>query len=373
MKLFKPLLLSLGVILALVIVAELIVRLAFPVPMEPGATLTLKNEIEGVKQSVGFRFDGDRLRSIGWSKGKESKNLRILCIGGNGTISILQSAEDTWWGQLAAEVGKAKGIDRQVEVAAIAHLPDGKITTGLAEAHRLLGRYKVDLVICSFGFADAFGQPGNYQRDPDRLQKLLARPERGDLKYRLAKASHLVRIVRNSRTSKGHRQRQGQIGQVNYYKELLSTANRFYMSCPGVTTLTRTGDDPLDEFVAGVNGFISLAKAQGAKLLIVGEPTIYKSELTAAEIAALTVPYRTSTEVENGAVRVMPVAVERELQRFNKAAEAACAATGTSWYNLQGDIPRFADHFLTETYLTDKGSKAVAAKLLEPVLGALRQ
>ena len=74
MKFFKPILLVGIALAALVLVVELVVRFAFPVPMEPAGSMTLTNEIPGLKQNVSFRFDGDHLRKLNWSKKRSALN-----------------------------------------------------------------------------------------------------------------------------------------------------------------------------------------------------------------------------------------------------------------------------------------------------------
>ena len=122
MKIFKFIVVG---AIALTVLIELVIRFIFPVPMEPGATLLLTNEIPGLKPSVRFEFDGDQLRKQNWSKGRVSENLRVLCFGGNATTSIIQGSADTWWGVLSSELAREAG--KKVEVAALAHSTGGKL------------------------------------------------------------------------------------------------------------------------------------------------------------------------------------------------------------------------------------------------------
>ena len=370
MRIAKPLLIAGIAIATLVLVAELIVRFAFPVSMEPSGSMSLSNEIPGLKQSVSFRYDGDQLRKLNWSKKRSSGNPRILCIGGNGTTAMLQNAGDTWWGQLAAKLSDELG--KPVEVAALAHLPGGQILPALARSEKLLERYDVDLVVVALGFGDTMGFPGDYKYDPKKLDTLRAQEPKG-FKYKLAKASHLLRIIRNSRRSKSLQQRQQEIAKPNFYRDYLAELNRFAGSRPVASKFERTGDDPLREYVDGVAGFIDLAKREGSGLLFVGEPTIYKSSIGQREASRITVWWNLTTPEadKNTAVRVAPLAVESELQRFATAAGEKCAAAGVPFVNLQGEIPRYVDNFVTETYLTDEGAMRMAEKLVGPVKAAL--
>ena len=362
MKILKPILLIGIALAALVLVAELIVRFAFPVPMEPAGSMSLSNEIPGLKKNVSFRFDGDYLRKMNWSKKRSSSNPRVLCVGGNGTTAMLQNAEDTWWGNLGTQLSKDLG--KPVEIGSIGILPRGQILPALVMSEKLLERYDVDLIICSLGFGDALGFPGDYKYDPGKLEKIRGQEPSG-FKYQLAKASHLLRIVRNKRRARSQEQRAKAISQPNFYRDYLVAMNQLVSQRPVADRLIRTGDDPLKEYLEGIDGFVALAKKKGAALLVVGEPTIYKSTLGAKEAARVTVLWNpvTPKSEEVVGVRLAPLAVESELQRFYAAAAEKCEAAGVPFVNLQGDVPRYVDNFVTETYLTDLGAKTVAEKL----------
>ena len=245
MKLIKPLLIAGGVSVALVILVEVIIRIAFPVPMEPPGRLVLTNDIPGVKQSVDFRFNSERLRTVGWTEKKQGEGIRLLCLGGNGTIAPLQNSQDAWWGQivpmLSAELGEP------VESACPVTVPEGKILPGVAVAERALLHYEVDLIVVMFGFNDAIATPGDFKLDPERLARLRAQEPVGK-RYQLAKASHILRIVRNARTTKAQRRHQDRIARPNYKRDWLAARAQHIPSPPMADTIDPTGDDPQDEF-----------------------------------------------------------------------------------------------------------------------------
>lgn len=372
MKFLKPLLLLGMACFALFVAVELIVRLFFPVPMEPPGGILLTNEIPGIKESVSFDYNGEQLRTLGWTEKKKSDSLRILAVGGNATSALLQSAPDAWWGQLASQLAEATG--RTVEVAAPAETRGGFALPSVAAAEEVLQRQKVDLVIGMFGFMDAMATPGDAKFSPaalDRLRKL----EPVGIKYQIAKLSHLARMVRNSRTAKSQRARQSQLARPNYYRDFLLARGQYVASRPLLERFDRSGDDPLKNYLLGIEALAQAAEENGAKLLMVGEPTIYKSTFTPAEAIRLTVPFfpEDPKGKEGKAItyRIRPLAVESELQRFYGAAAERCDQLGVGWLNLQGEIPRFPDYFVTETYLTDQGARRVAEKLLPPVAALL--
>ena len=79
---------------------EIIVRIFFSVPMEPGVKLTLRNEIPGISSNVRYSFDGYRLRKTNWLDDNRDDSVRVICFGGNATTTVFQTAEDAWWGKL---------------------------------------------------------------------------------------------------------------------------------------------------------------------------------------------------------------------------------------------------------------------------------
>ncbi len=369
MKILK--LIFVGVI-ALALIVELGIRLFSPVPMEPGATILLTNEISGFKPSVRFSYDGDQLRKLGWSDSRQSENLRVLCFGGNATTSILQRSEDTWWGVLASELSTQMG--EKVEVAALAHSPRGQILPALVKAEALLEKYEVDLIICCFGFGDAMGFYGDYIYDPGKLDGLRMNKPSG-FKYSLAKASHILRMIRNSRTRKFLRNRQEPFTEPNYLKKQILLRKNYCNQLPlreGIIRVMRTGDDPIREYVDGIRGFISLAENKGAQLLVMEESTVYGSEFSNLKDDLAAPMFFPRLPKQGEGYQVSLLAVAQELRRFFDEGRRECGQAGVPWLNAQAGAPPFEDYFASETYLTDKGSSAMALRILAPVLQILK-
>ncbi len=370
MKIFK--LIVVGAI-ALIVLIELVIRFIFPVPMEPGATLLLTNEIPGLKPSVRFEFDGDQLRKQNWSKDRDSENLRILFFGGNATTSIIQGSADTWWGVLSSELARETG--KKVEVAALAHSTGGQIISALSKAELILDKYEVDLIICCFGFGDAMGFYGDYKYSPDKLERLRESRPKG-FKYGLAKASHVLRIVRNQRTKKYLQGTHQRFNEHNYLLKQLEMFRQYASSLPlreGVIRKMRKGDDPLREYIDGINGFISLAAKHNAKILVMEEPTIYTtlpSGLTDDLVKPKPVFFASKPSPGQGN-QVSILAVEQELRRFFDAGRNACETASIPWLGLEKLQFPASGQYASETYLTDHGAQTLALGVLPKVLELL--
>ena len=175
-----------------------------------------------------------------------------------------------------------------------------------ASTEKLLKRYEVDLVIVMVGFMDVMATPGDAVFSPaalDRLRKL--EPAGG--KYQLAKLSHLARIWRNGKTARIQRAKQKDLAQLNYYRDFLRARGQFLASRPALDGFTRTGDDPLKNYLLGLDALAAAAKQNGAKLLLVGEPTLYKSSLGPTEANRLVHFADRAAEVEAHAAGVRPI------------------------------------------------------------------
>ncbi|MCP4849547.1 MAG: hypothetical protein GY899_16535 [Verrucomicrobiaceae bacterium] len=368
MKLFK---IIVGGAIALGLLVELVIRLAFPVPMEPGATILLSNEIPGLKSSIRFEYDEDQLRKHHWSKGRQSDNLRVLCFGGNATTSIIQRSEDTWWGVLAGELEERTG--KKVEVAALAHSKGGQILPALWKAESVLAKYDVDLVICCFGFGDAMGFYGDYSYDPGKLERMRDSKPSG-FKYSLAKASHVLRIIRNGRTKKFLRSTHERFAEHNFLKKQLLLRRNYWANLPlreGIIRTMRKGDDPLREYIDGLRGFISLAKKSGAQLIVMEEPTIYAAEPSDHKDNLMAPIFFTSKPDSGDGYQVSSLAVAQELQRFFDAGRNECMNAGVLWLSSEAEPMPVSENYASETYLTDKGARALAFGIITPVLRAI--
>ncbi|RYD25606.1 MAG: hypothetical protein EOP86_27080, partial [Verrucomicrobiaceae bacterium] len=157
--LFKILRRTVLALLGLFLVLEAVLWLFARTPVEPLKRLDLSNSIPGLKKEVRVTFDRHVARYLDDKNGsKPPGTIRILCLGGSGTLSMLQNAEDTWWGQLGRRLQK-QGL--KVEVAAWGQEKAG-IVASTPVAGQLMEEWHPDLVIGNFGFDDVVSQPVKY-------------------------------------------------------------------------------------------------------------------------------------------------------------------------------------------------------------------
>ena len=314
MKIVKILGILAAVGLGLLVVVELVLRFAMPVEMEPPIRITLSNELPGIgTKTVTYDLNGEGLRGHQWSPKRQSNSIRILAVGAHSTSHMLQMPKDTWWGQLAQQLEAQTG--KRVEVAATGSLVNSQILPGLAAAERALegSAADVDLILVQFGLGDVLEHPANFQFDSGKLNKLRS-PAKQGFGYKLAKVSQMARRLRSGRIRDSRRAQHQALSEPNYYAEMLKYRTGLYPQLPFVTKIERT-DDPVKEYLAGVQGFIDLAKSKGKKLMFIGEPTLHFEFMANAESSRL-LNVANVGEGENPASRVRPEWLQRELDRY---------------------------------------------------------
>ena len=345
---------------------EVIVRIFFPIPMEPGVALTLNNEIPGIRSNVRYSFDGYRLRKANWDDGQGGDSIRILCFGGNATTTVFQKSEDAWWGKLAERTSKETG--KNIEVGAMAKTSNGQfILPSVVNAEKIVEKYEPDLIVCCYGFGDTLHYK-DYVYNSDKITALREGVPRG-LKYSLAKISHMMRLIRNKKTSRHLKEAWKPLNAPNYHRDLLFRDRLYYQSCPELEYIKRDEHDPLNEFIDGIKAFSELATKNGCRLLVVGEPSIHSQSLGKEELSLMTSVYYPTKPVpsKGSGHRVRPETIALELQRFHAAASDYCEQNEIQWVNLHGMIPQTIEYFLSETDVTDVGASEIADKLMPAV------
>ncbi|MES2708724.1 MAG: hypothetical protein V4726_19165 [Verrucomicrobiota bacterium] len=371
LKLLRRILIALfGLFLVLEAVLWIFVR----TPREPLKRLDLSNRIPGLKKDVRFSFDRVIARYLDDKNGsKPSGTVRILCLGGSGTLAMLQNAEDSWWGQLGRLL-QEKGLP--VEVAAWGQDKAG-IVTSTAVAAQLIEDWRPDVVIGNFGFDDVVSQPLNYTYDPGKAQHLSPPPRPAGWKEAVITVSQTARLgrlwARNSEAS----MLQNTLGRPDHYKDVFETMKQ-KLGAGGFEPLPArpVKDDPLKEYLDGWKILETLAKRHGATLIMTGEPALDDATINRTQmenLIAIVLKDGRAPLSEAKFLRPDPTWVERELQRYGDAAEKLAAESGIPWLDLNGRVPRSLDHFFSDVMLTDEGAAAAARLLLptvEPVVKA---
>ncbi|MEM9479348.1 MAG: hypothetical protein AAGA58_06765 [Verrucomicrobiota bacterium] len=378
MKVVRYLLILAAIVLALVIATELLWRTMNPQPMEPGFSLKTSNELRGMtSENVVFRVDSHGLRGLNWSEGKDGIGIRLLAVGGQATNHPLQNPEQLWWGVLAESLKAKSG--KEVEAAAVNLGPEPTIANAYGVIAKTLKEVNVDVIVVMLGLGDIIFQPEDYKLDENIFEKEANDNPSFGLGHTLAKYSHVLRSIRNSRVRAAKNREFGKYRRKNYFASFLPSAIAQYRQLPSRLSFNRD-QDPMEEYVLGLDKLKKLADQKGVKLIIAGEPTlhsiIYESKSGAERVLtgdrtmspAGVLHLGAVERVENGRrilVRLNPGWIEQELNRYYFAARDKCAELGIPFVDLNGTIPRDLEHFLTEVILTDKGA-AKAAEMILP-------
>lgn len=356
------------------------IRVTAPIRLPLGQT------IPHVKPSIVFTANkfGFRTRSVN-SKLKPEGTIRVLCVGASTTLSEPQNTEDTWCARLETKL-KALGIGN-VETAAFGR--DGWRAVHLLDwtVHNALD-YHPDIVITLMGVNDlAFAGGAQWkpadldavvhadllpdavrQRCAARLPGVIcaAVASRGTMAAFEACAEHLqwcrliagIQPVQNSQratTLEWHS------GNLPHLRAML--AAQPYSASP------QREPDPIDEFSAAMDRLVAYLTAARVSVIMLGQPTLWSSELSQAEKAALWFPVTTRT----GWVRTDPGWLDAEMQRYNARQRDIARARHAAYVDLDGRIPKNLDYFFDDCHYTDAGSDKMASEILPAVQDLLRQ
>ena len=381
-KLLRKLIFALIILVALF---ESICWIFVSFPIEPLRTLDLNNDIPGFKKDVRLIFGDDLVRYVDWTGGeKPAGTVRVLCIGGLATQAMLQSASDTWWGQLHARL-KQQGL--KVEMAS-----RGFDRAGILEITVAMGpvieRLKPDVIILNTGFDDVIVHPADYEYDKDKLSKVPARTKPSAVKDFLTRVSQTVRFKRWWSKDSENKKLQNELGRKDVYKKFLEEKRTMVngdrdklKEVPGLPRhegiLRMAGsNDPLPEYLDGLKAFADIAAKNGASLILTGEASLQDSVMNLTQEESLLAYIALSKPEANGnipAARPNPAWVMREMERFAEKAKEFAAGNKLPWFDLNGKVAKTTDNFFSDVMLTDAGAAeagALLAPVVEPVVRA---
>lgn len=352
----------------LVGLTEAVLWLAAPVAKRAPLTYRFENQLPGLKEKVEFRINEYGLRT--WEAPQENgKPLHLLCIGGAATTALLQNDEDTWWGQLGSLLQK-EFPDRKVKVSALLR-DDGPLLFAARWAHDKLPEIKPDVVLVMGGFGDVVSQPADYHYDAEKINKLPSVDgSSGGLKNFLLDISQLARRYSHTRQRRMHLQRLGPLGELNAYAKLLAQTRAAYAQLPvRYESDRKEGQDPAFEFIDALNVIASSAKAVGAGIIFIGEPTLQRGLLDPLETQLLHRWFflKGGPPTPETVVRLDPGWVELEMRRYYASMEKLANTLKAPFLNPERHVPASAMVFVDDTMFTDAGA-ASFAQLVLPVV-----
>ena len=375
-KIIRKLLLAM---VALIVVFEAACWIFHPFPVEPLMTLNLDNAIPGFKKDVQLTFGDDFVRYVDWTGGeKPAGTVRILCVGGLSTQAMLQSAPDTWWGQLHSRL-KQQGL--KVETASRGFDRAGIIEMAAGMAP-IVERLKPDVIILNSGFDDVIIHPADYEYDKDKLANLPVLPKPSGIRKALMSFSQTARFKRWWSKDSDNKKRQNELGRKDVYRKFLEEKRKMVNGdrdnsgqqngLPRHEGILRMGtaNDPLLEYLDGLKAFADIAAKQGAALILTGEASLHDSVMNLVQENSLLAYIALKSPEANGdvpAARPNPAWVMREMERFAAKAEEFAVANQLPWFDLNGKVAKTSDNFFSDVLLTDAGA-AEAGPLLVPIV-----
>ncbi len=114
--------------------------------------------------------------------------------------------------------------------------------------------------------------------------------------------------------------------------------------------------DLLTEFTDGLEELLLHLKRQGVETVILGQPVLWKTDMSPAEKNVLWCDVNT----KEGPVRTGGKWLETEMSRYNQAQEKLAETYQVPYVPLDLLIPKTLEFFYDDCHFTDKGNRAVA-------------
>ena len=142
---------------------------------------------------------------------------------------------------------------------------------------------------------------------------------------------------------------------MNGIRKICHASESIYRAYPAVNEVPRD-PDPIEEFEAATQHLLRLLRDRGVEVIVLGQPTIWKPDLSRDELDALWFPVNTA----NGYVRPSGSWLIAEMRRYNEVQRKLAKQYGMTFVDLDTKIPKDLEHYFDDCHFTDKGSRAVA-------------
>ena len=332
--------------------------LVHPLPSGQSARWIWKHDIAGLKHEVVFEKYLD-LRGLSWNEQsplrKPAGTFRVLIVGASTTESSQQEPQDAWWGLLEQRLQQQPEFSgKAVQVLAFGQ-GGFEVSDDATWLKHEFSELTPDVLITLVGVNDvAF--PEHSDSDLPGMYRLRGFLRKVSQIYRHASAIKLKWDLSRGVAVKWI--------TAQDMKKVTEELRSLPLSEPA-----SRHPDPLPGFVTGLHSIIKLAKQNGVPVLLLGQPVLWKEEMTPEEDSVRwfrhyegQVPFRASGGW-----------MYREMQRFNEAQRKAAAETGTCYLNLDQVAPKSLEVFYDDCHFTDAGSIKVAEAVLPAVVECLRK
>lgn len=377
----KLILKQIALSVALLIAADAILWVVAPARTERYAA-TFHQNLPGLRSQVEYKSFAGGLRSLALED-LTSKNgdLRVLCVGASTTEQSTQSIEDTWCAVLESRL-KALRPEWAGRFHTLSYGAGG-LRTYDALAW-LLARAKdiqPDVVITLLGINDLTWGGGRNNAIRDVSALLSGTPShpsssnpgaeftggwKQSLKEECFRLSQLCQRAKAAWTNA--KARVPLIGALTFqwHSANLPKLRSDYQALPAVASPTRS-PDPFLEFDAATDQLVKSMRGFGAEVIVLGQPVLWKPDLSEHERAAMWFPVNTA----DGFVRPSSVWLSAEMRRYNDAQRDIAMKHGVSFVDLDAAIPKSLDYYFDDCHFTDKGSHAVAEAILPALQKAI--
>ncbi len=344
-------------IAGIVVVAllELILWTAIPVGVERPLSLRLENDLPGFSASSRVNLDTDGVRSFGY----QNADKRILFLGGDNTVALLESTPDTWWVRVSKKMSASN-----VGVAAW-----GVPSAGVVLDHRFLvgniEALKPTMVVLSVSPNEVV----NLRTVGDVSDELLNQPIKftaSGWKGKLIGVSQVARRLRNLFRG-GDAGYLGSLNGKNKIADDLRQKHMVYQQAQFSADLIGNGS-PSQIVSKVIRAMDALCKQNGAKLMVVGEPFPHEAVMINSEQSLFTlVQVVEGQDGEPVPVRIDPGALKHAFETFFVDISKTCNELGVPFVSTHETLSPAGALFTGDRLLNDLGHQSMADTLAKKI------
>ncbi len=366
-KLAKRVLVQSIVFLVGMAIADLMLWVFLPVPLERPHAVTrkLKQNLPGLKKEIEYTRNAFGFRSVSMKrKEKAPGTIRIICMGASTTDQSMQNTEDIWSSILEKSLNEAfKSTGFRIETAAYGH--GGTRTAELLYwAEPKLLEFEPDLVITLVGINDLClnGYPGySYSSLGERLEEIAQKEseDESDLWHRCRAISQVCRRLDMAERNLEIWWKIFSGRTLQWHSKNVPNFRRRYRQLPHVD-VPRRETDPMREFSDSIAGLLEFLKKSDIDVIVLGQPVLWTDSLKPQEADALWFSVASS----DGAVRPSLSWLEQEMRRYNDEQRRQAELLGADYVDMDRCIPKSLEYFFDDCHFTDMGNQKVASAIL---------
>ncbi|MBX2869990.1 MAG: SGNH/GDSL hydrolase family protein [Acidiferrobacterales bacterium] len=360
-SLLKILFIQLCLILVILVVAELIFALLFPVVPDRSVNKQFSQNIEGLKKEIIYDRNRVGLRTNSLvTLEKPDDTVRILCVGASTTDQATQSTADTWCANLQEQL-TTEYQNRQIRFESAAYGRGGiRAVDNAVWLSENLDAIEPDIVVTLLGINDLSLNGGeNYQTR--KIQEVLDKKSKSAAELcqeYLQLCRRGVSMARN--IIQMYKLRSGTV--VEWHSENLPARRSFYKSLALEETPVRQ-PDPIEEFSDAINWIYETLSSNQIEFVALGQPVLWNNDMTQHELDVLWFPVATPS----GPVRASPGWLETEMKRYSLVQKSATNNFGGIFVDLDSMFPKDLNMFFDDCHFTDAGSEYLAELIFPAV------